>query len=117
MQLGLRKYLLSIFILVFSMQMQAGITGPSTMCFGELANYSFTPPTGLTVNTINWTFGDGGTSTILSPSHTYNSIGKFTIHVSVTFTNSTSGNDSLQVEVFGIPQAGFFYMKSSDTCF
>src|SRR5688572_21628723 len=113
MQFGLRKRILSFFVFFISLQMHASITGPTTMCFGELANYTFNPPVGLTVNTINWTFGDGGSSTILSPSHTYGSVGKFTIRVSVSFTNSTTGSDSMQVEVFGLPKAGFFYMKSS----
>ena len=41
----------------------------------------------------NWDFGDGGTSTLKNPSHTYNSIGNFTVKLVV---NNISGcSDSL----------------------
>jgi PKD repeat protein len=36
------------------------------------------------INTWSWTFGDGGTSTLTSPSHIYQSLGVFTVSLTVT---------------------------------
>lgn len=33
---------------------------------------------------INWSFGDGNTSTMISPSHVYQDTGKFSVHLAVT---------------------------------
>jgi len=49
---------------------------------------------GGTINAYSWTFGDGGTSTSASPSHTYTAAGTYTVTLKVTdntgATNSTS---------------------------
>ncbi|WP_430390994.1 protease pro-enzyme activation domain-containing protein [Dyella sp. 20L07] len=47
---------------------------------------------GGTISTHAWTFGDGGTSTSTSPSHTYTTAGTYT--VSETVTDSVSGKTS-----------------------
>ncbi len=44
----------------------------------------------------SWTFGDGGTSTQTSPSHTFNSTGGFTVRLTA---RGTGGNDTEQVSV------------------
>ena len=50
--------------------------------------------TGGTISSYAWTFGDGGTSTSASPSHTYTAAGTYTVTLKVTdntgATNSTS---------------------------
>lgn len=55
----------------------------------------------------NWDFGDGGTSTLQNPSHTYTSYGSF--HVKLTVINTMGCTDSLvlndYVQVLA-PQAG-----------
>jgi PKD repeat protein len=35
--------------------------------------------TSINASVFNWNFGDGGTSTLASPSHTYNSVGEYTV--------------------------------------
>jgi Zn-dependent metalloprotease len=77
--------------------------GITVVCPGPpVANFTGTPVSGgipLTTNftdqsqagsTYSWNFGDGGTSTLKNPSHTYTTIGTFT--VTETVTNS-SGSD------------------------
>ena len=69
-----------------------------------MADFSGTPTTGQAPLTVNftdlstgsptswsWNFGDGGTSTLQNPSHTYSAAGQYT--VSLTATNS-AGPDS-----------------------
>ncbi len=86
------------------------------------ANFSGTPTSGgvpLTVNftdlstgatSWSWNFGDTGTSTLKNPSHTYNSVGTYT--VSLTATNSY-GSDTetktnyITVSAVQVPVANF----------
>jgi gliding motility-associated-like protein len=51
----------------------------------------------LTGNTINWTFGDGGTSNINNPSNTYNTEGTYTVVLSVS-NGLCSDNDTVIVK-------------------
>ncbi|MEP7236951.1 MAG: PKD domain-containing protein [Ferruginibacter sp.] len=66
---------------------------------GVTANFTNTAPTGchlpVTINftntstgagtlSYNWNFGDGGTSTLVNPSHTYTTSGSFTVTLTVT---------------------------------
>jgi len=62
---------------------------------GLTANFTNTSTdSGGTINAYSWTFGDGGTSTAASPSHTYTAAGTYTVTLKVTdntgATNSTS---------------------------
>lgn len=79
----------------------AYVPGPAAASF--TANATQTCDTSLTVNFTNtssnmnsctWYFGDGGTSTQFSPSHTY-TVGSYT--VKLVINGGTCGNDSLEV--------------------
>ena len=52
--------------------------------------------TGGTITSYAWTFGDGGTSTVASPSHTYTAAGTYTVTLKVTdstgATNTKTGS-------------------------
>ena len=61
-------------------------TAPLTVSFTNLSSGS--------VTAWAWTFGDGGTSTDASPSHTYTTAGTYT--VKLTVTNSTGSNTKTQ---------------------
>ena len=61
---------------------------PATIQFTDL---STTPP-GITILSWEWNFGDGGTSTLQNPSHTYTSTGFYT--VSLKITSSTGCNST-----------------------
>jgi gliding motility-associated-like protein len=96
---------------------QGTIIAPVKECLGNVTGFSYTPPSGLTLGSATWNFGDNSTSSSNTPVHTYGSIGKFTVVIQATFTNSTTAVDSMKIEVFGVPKAAFYYDVKSDTCF
>jgi len=81
------------------------------------ADFSATPTSGnppLTVNftdlstgdptTWDWTFGDGGTSTAQNPSHTYNSVGLYT--VSLTVSNANGSDSETKTDYISVFESG-----------
>ena len=81
-----------------------------------VANFSGTPLTGnypLTVNFTDlstnvpviwaWTFGDGGTSSLQNPSHTYLASGSFNVSLMVTNSGGTDTNTVANYVVVGQP--------------
>ncbi len=106
-------FLLSAVSALFS---QGTVNAPVKACLGDVTSFSYTPPSGLTLSSANWTFGDGFSSSALSPVHTYTGTGKFTVIIQATFTNSTTATDSAKIEVFGLPKAAFYFDPKSDTC-
>ncbi|HET8764966.1 MAG TPA: protease pro-enzyme activation domain-containing protein [Rhodanobacter sp.] len=55
--------------------------------------------TGGTLTGYAWTFGDGGTSTAASPSHTYAVAGTYTVNLTVTDNNGKTSSKSASVTV------------------
>ncbi|WP_426702188.1 protease pro-enzyme activation domain-containing protein [Rhodanobacter sp. Col0626] len=55
--------------------------------------------TGGTINAYAWSFGDGGTSTTASPSHTYAAAGTYTVSLKVTDSTGATNTKSQQVTV------------------
>lgn len=53
------------------------------------------------VATASWNFGDGGTSALISPAHTYTSAGTFTVRMS--FTDATGCTDSTTLTITVLP--------------
>jgi len=49
--------------------------------------------------TYRWSFGDGGSSTVQNPSHTYSSPGSFTATLTVTDSQSATNSKSLTINV------------------
>ncbi|MEW5924429.1 MAG: PKD domain-containing protein, partial [Candidatus Zixiibacteriota bacterium] len=52
----------------------------------------------------NWTFGDGGTSTVQNPSYTYNNIGTYT--VSLTVTNAVGSDTNTKTGYIIVSETG-----------
>jgi len=76
-------------------------------CAGQ--SFVFTPNFNPTPDSIHWSFGDplsgmADTSTLLSPSHTFTSAGKFTVTVFVHYPDGRTEETSREVTVAGLPQ-------------
>ncbi len=88
----------------------AGFTGSPTNGAATLL-VNFTDTSSGTVTSQVWTFGDGGTSTLASPSHPYTNAGKFS--VSLTVSGPLGSNTLLLANLItvtnlvGAPIAGF----------
>jgi len=90
------------------------------------ANFSFVPAClgystifndesvtfGSTITSWEWNFGDGSTSTIQNPTHTYGSSGTFTVTLIVTNSNGCTDTISLPVTVYEPPVADFTWIGS-----
>ncbi|MEP7097400.1 MAG: PKD domain-containing protein [Dokdonella sp.] len=92
------------------------------------ANFSFTTSgltanftdsstdSGGTIGTHSWTFGDGGTSTATSPSHTYATAGTYSVAEKVTDSVSGSSNTKTQsvtvASAGGTPTANFGFVTN-----
>lgn len=67
----------------------SAIVDTNMVCFGDMSTFTdISTTTGGNVLTWNWDFGDGNTSTLQNPSHTYASTGAY--HVVLTLTNDSS---------------------------
>ena len=61
-----------------------GTASPMTIDVTQSVSFTCSPSGGKTPYTFLWTFGDGGTSTLQNPSHTYNTPGLYTANITVT---------------------------------
>jgi PKD repeat protein len=76
-----------------------------------------TPPTGATIATWNWNFGDPASgssnfSTQQNPTHTYNVQGTYTVLLTVTTNQQCSKDTTMTITVSPKPQANFSYAAS-----
>jgi gliding motility-associated-like protein len=62
----------------------------------------------------NWDFGDGNTSTIQNPSHTYADTGTYTITLNITGLGGCSDSYSFTVRVTQVPTAAFSFTDNPD---
>lgn len=69
-------------------------------CQGEISSFSFS--TNQTVLSATWNFGDGNTSNLLSPTHSYTSHGNYTVSVTVTTPQGT-GTNTRQITIYPKP--------------
>lgn len=70
----------------FTLSSASGCSAPFTVSFTNGSSNS---------NSYSWDFGDGATSTILNPTHTYNSFGNYTVRL--VANGGICGTDSLVV--------------------
>ena len=83
----------------------------TTVCAGsttQFTNTSTTNPSGQTISSYQWSFGDGTSSTVQSPSHTYSQPG--TYQVTLTVSNGSglcTDQITKTVTVNAIPTASF----------
>lgn len=71
----------------------------------QFTDASFFPPG--TINVFNWDFGDGGTSTLQNPDHTFANQGVYTVTLEVETPEGCRDTTSQTIEIFEIPTAAF----------
>jgi len=71
-------------------------------CLGDSSSFSLTSNQNIT--SALWNFGDGTTSTVINPSHTYTLAGTYTVTVSATNSTETI-NKSRTITIFALPVA------------
>ena len=76
---------------------------PQIACLGDPINFTLAG-TG-SVQSVLWDFGDGNSSTDLSPDHTYTAVGVYNVTASVVFTNNSTDTVISTAEVFENPIA------------
>ena len=65
------------------------------------------------ISSYNWTFGDGGTSTLQSPIHTYATFGIYNATLSIVNTNGCMSSVTKQVTVHPNPVPAFTFSPAS----
>lgn len=92
---------------------QKQFCGASSATVGFTYTPRYTTPT--TPVSWSWNFGDGGTSTLKSPSHTYTTEGTFLVHLAITYPGGCviDGWDTIQVYTYPVPN---FTVNLKDVC-
>ncbi len=82
-------------------------TYADSTCVNDPVNFVDTsvPAANATVNSWNWTFGDGGTAVTPTPSHTYTTPGTYTVKLIVGNTAGCVDSVSKTIFVQALPQA------------
>lgn len=86
-----------------------------TVCQGIPTQFTdlSTTPSGTTINAWEWDFGDGNSSNLSNPTHTYTTNGVFSVQLIVTSNNGCKDTFNLDVLVFEKPVAGII---TADNC-
>lgn len=113
---GLTQHLptiIALLLCLYGKSSFAQITAmPSSGC-APLAGVQFTPPQGTT--TATWTFGNGGSSNLLTPTATYANAGTYTVNFNGT-VNGSSASFTTTVQVFSSPTANFTANPPTNGC-
>jgi PKD repeat protein len=91
----------------------AGYT-TANVCDGSAMSFNNTSTISSGTMTYAWNFGDGNSSTQMSPTHTYAGPGTFTVKLTVTSNNSCTDIFTKDVTVYHVPVAAF---TTSNVCF
>jgi PKD repeat protein len=87
----------------------------SSPCFGTVASFldQTIPPSGTTITSYSWDFGDGNTSIAQNPQHLYADTGVFVVKLLTTTNVGCSGNYLGSVHVYPLPVSDFTSQGSS----
>ncbi|MFY0674301.1 MAG: PKD domain-containing protein [Bacteroidia bacterium] len=78
-------------------------------CEGSEVIFNNQSSTGSGSLTHSWSFGDGNSSTDLSPAHTFTTEGTYSIELTVTTENNCSDSKTENIEIFPLPNAEFSF--------
>lgn len=88
-------------------------TSPVTPDVGVLTTFTSTVTGGTSPYTYSWVFGDGGTSTLQNPRHTYASAAAFTVYLNVTDHVGAIAHDVQTENVHADPTDSFTVSPTS----
>lgn len=78
----------------------AAFNDDAPVCVGTPVNFTDNSnPSGATISAWSWNFGDGGTSTLQNPTHTYTTPGTYTVTLTVTTTNGCTNTITQNVTI------------------
>jgi PKD repeat protein len=80
---------------------------PASPVAGTAVGFIPTVAGGTAPFTYAWSFGDGSTSAVVAPSHTYSDSGSFTVKLTVTDALGVSANSTLTASVSSAPSNAF----------
>lgn len=84
----------------------------TTVCQGNATQFtstSTTNPSGQSISSYQWSFGDGGTSTQQNPTHTYAQPGTYTVTLTVNCGGNCSDTKTQTVTVLAQPTCNFTF--------
>ncbi|MEM6264039.1 MAG: PKD domain-containing protein, partial [Bacteroidota bacterium] len=81
----------------------------STPCVGTQVNF-FAGVSNAT--NIKWKFGDGDSSVVLNPQHTYGQAGTYTVQLTLTLPNNCTVNAQKIIRVLALPPVDFFSLDT-----
>lgn len=84
-------------------------------CVGDPITFTNTSKGGVAPISYNWAFGDGNTSTVTSPTHTYATAGSYNVNLSMQDSSAppVTDNQTHQVTILPTPTADFNSTLSS----
>jgi len=100
--LGGRRSFLGLPTFISNITTLKGNISTENTCYGDITAFAF--ETQDTLTSITWDFGDGTTTTVENPTHTYTSSGDYTITVNATSASGTS-DESIIITISDVPVA------------
>lgn len=100
-----------------SVYAQGKLNFPRIECFKNITQFTYNPPSGLTLSSATWDFGDGSSSNNSAPQYVYKKTGKFLVTINASFSNGTNSTDTAYITIVPLPIADFRMMGLTDTCF
>ncbi|MFC2106903.1 PKD domain-containing protein [Bacteroidota bacterium] len=85
-----------------------------TICAEELLSFNGSATTNIV--TWDWDFGDGNTSALQNPTHTYMATGTYPVTLSVVDDNSCFGDTTKNVFIYALPVADFSISPNDTSC-
>lgn len=83
-----------------------------SVCLGESISFINTTSSSSSSVTYSWDFGDGGSSSLYSPTYTYAAVGAYTVTLQAQVSGGTSGcvaSTQRAVKIYEVPSVDFSY--------
>ena len=88
----------------------------SKICLGQVISFTNTSTSESSITGFSWDFGDGNTSTLVNPIHTYLDTGEYVVNLTVTTSDGCvdTADSPVIIEVTGPPTAAFVVDTDED---